>query len=114
MTPLWQSFCYSVSSSSGTRALGLGIDANDEGVPGDRVRVRRGQARQGQGFLEPALSRCSGNDRAPRRSAQRGGLSGPIDARREPREMAPGSYVLVLRNLSPDALPAGIRGLSSL
>ncbi len=51
--------------------------------------------------LDPGLSRGACRDRAARRASVGGRSSRPIDARREPDEMAPRAYHLVLR-----AIPA--------
>src|SRR5262249_15169750 len=50
-----------------------------------------------------ALPGGPADDRAARAGAQPGGLPGPVDARRQPGQVAPGAYDLVLRDLHPRA-----------
>ncbi len=53
----------------------------------------------GRRAFRPTVPGCPRGDRAARRALEPRGLPGPVDARRQPGEMAPGAHDLVLRDI---------------
>src|SRR5438270_8116425 len=86
-------------------------------VRGDRDADRRseGSFRRPAEIRAPALDRgiwqSTTRDRAPRRAAVGGGSGNPVDAGREPDQVAPCAYDLVLRDVPAAAECARLQGL---
>src|SRR5262249_8422083 len=88
-------------------------DADDGEIPREPGSIRPSRSPELRRIPGREVPGSSDDDGATGCGLERGGLPGPVNAGRQPREVAPGSYVLVLRDVPPGASRAGIRGLPS-